>query len=171
MGTRNPRVLGLQNPRTKGPSGREERKQGLGQALPTGSPNVGFRESHVQFNATKIFTSVWGAVPLAATADRHRGPLFHPRNCFSAFVPSHQRCTRESIAMREVVYLHLNSSYRTDDMRHPGNSYSCGVIREHCAVLQHLDLNVCHVLSFYLYQTCLIKKSTHRTALDPTNAR
>ena len=33
------------------------------------SPNSGVQVSHVQGDATNIITSVWGAVPLAATAD------------------------------------------------------------------------------------------------------
>ena len=58
---------------------------------------------------------------------------------------------------------------------------STSVQSEHCTVflqmrtappwLQHRDLNLCHDLSHYLFQTCLIHNSAPHTASHPTTAR
>ena len=134
VGTRNPRVLDSSEPTPEGPCVGEERRAGLGQALPTGSQIVGPSVSHVQGGATNIITPVWGAVPLVATADVC--PFCHLRDCFSAFAPSHL-C---SVARVDQFLCERNFIYTcvppTKLMKcgYPGTSYSCGVIRVHSAV-------------------------------------
>ena len=64
-GTRNTRVLGSSEPTPEEPL----RGGGAQGGSPTRSPIVGSRVSYVQGDATNIIASVWGAVPLAATAD------------------------------------------------------------------------------------------------------
>ena len=44
-------------------------------------------------------------------------------------------------------------------------------IRTSSPWLQHRDSSLCHDLSHYLYQTCLINNSAPHTASNPTNAR
>ena len=58
----------LRNPLPKRPCVGEERRAGLGQALPTGSPIVGSRASPYRRYCGQL-TYLQGAVPLAATVD------------------------------------------------------------------------------------------------------
>ena len=55
--------------RSTAPCVGEERRAGLGHTLPAGSPIVGSRTSPVQSDDAVNIASVWGAAPLAATAD------------------------------------------------------------------------------------------------------